>query len=72
MTFVSARNRFNDDDRSAKIGVYAFGFMWGSYAGLLISVILFSIGRRNDKSVGRKSSTRARSFDGRRVKDDYS
>ncbi|UNI23987.1 Eisosomes component [Purpureocillium takamizusanense] len=86
-TFVMARDQFKDDGRDANIGRWAFGFLWGSYAGLLISVVLFALGMRKDRNAaaasgaaggrrrfwGRRSrSTRSRSYDGRRVKDDYS
>ncbi|KAL3954650.1 hypothetical protein ACCO45_010213 [Purpureocillium lilacinum] len=89
-TFVMARDQFHDDGRDASIGSYAFGFLWGSYAGLLIAVVLFALGMRKDRAAGaatasggagtgrrrfwgrRSRSTRSRSYDGRRVKDDYS
>ncbi|KAH6604205.1 non-anchored cell wall -6 [Trichoderma cornu-damae] len=76
-TFVEARNRFHDVGRSAQIGAYAFGFLWGSYAALLIAVILFGLGIRTNAKfhLGRRRSSRGsrgRSYDGRRVKDDYS
>ncbi|KAK5991087.1 SUR7 family protein FMP45 [Cladobotryum mycophilum] len=74
VTFVKARDQFRDNDRSAKVGVWSFGFLWGGYAALLISVILFALGMRKDRGVGvgRSYSTRSRSLDGRRVKDEYS
>jgi len=65
-----ARNQFHNDGRDASIGSYAFGFLWGSYAGLLIAVVLFALGMRKDRAAG--AATRSRSYDGRRVKDDYS
>ncbi|KAH0495681.1 hypothetical protein TgHK011_009215 [Trichoderma gracile] len=77
-TFVEARNRFHDAGRSAQIGAYAFGFLWGSYAALLIAVVLFALGIRSNSgfALPRRRSTKAgsrgRSYDGRRVKDDYS
>ncbi|KAM0256431.1 hypothetical protein ACHAQJ_004956 [Trichoderma viride] len=79
-TFVQARNRFHDDGRSAQVGAYAFGWLWGSYAALLIAVVLFALGIRTNPSfnLGRRRSSRGptgsrgRSYDGRRVKDDYS
>lgn len=67
--------------RDAKIGAYAFGFLWGSFVALLIADILFLFGMRSgkDRSGGggrrfwrRNRSTRSRSYDGRRVKDEYS
>ncbi|KAL7962634.1 SUR7 domain-containing protein [Trichoderma compactum] len=76
-TFVEARNRFHDAGRSAQIGAYAFGFLWGSYAALLFATVLFALGIRSDTSFGlrrRRSEkgSRGRSYDGHRVKEDYS
>ncbi|KAH8169836.1 SUR7/PalI family protein [Sarocladium implicatum] len=81
--FVQARNAFKDDGRSASLGRYAFGFVWGAWAALFIATILFCLGLRGDKSPSagggfmsrfkRNRSVRSRrSYDGRRVKDDYS
>ncbi|KND89810.1 Protein SUR7 [Tolypocladium ophioglossoides CBS 100239] len=86
-TFVLARDQFHDEGRDAQIGSYAFGFLWGSFVALLIADVLFCLGMRGDKyhSAGggggggggprfwrRNRSTRSRSYDGRRVKDEYS
>jgi len=80
-TFVQARNAFRSDDRSARIGTYAFGFMWGSWAALFLANLLFCIGIGTNKkgergytgrSWRRKRSVRSRSGEGRRVKDEYS
>lgn len=79
-TFCEARNRFHDVGRSAKIGPWAFGFLWGSYTALLIAVILFALGIRSNPTFDfrrRQSSreptgSRGRSYDGRRVKEEYS
>jgi hypothetical protein len=84
--FVQARNAFQSDDRKATLGRYAFGFVWGAWAALFIATILFCLGLRGDKSARtastgggfmsrfkRNRSVRSRrSYDGRRVKDDYS
>ena len=82
-TFVKTRNAFLADDRDAALGTWAFGFAWGSWAALLISTILFCLGRgRDNKSTApstrrrfwgrRRQSARSRkSFDGRRVKEEY-
>ncbi|GAO15461.1 uncharacterized protein UV8b_02206 [Ustilaginoidea virens] len=73
-TFVKARDRFHDAGRDASLGAYGFGWVWGSYAALLLATILFALGIRGDGSsggvFGRKPSTR--SLEGRRVKDEYS
>lgn len=75
-TFVMAQKKFKDDGRNASLGKYGFGFMWGSFAALLIAVGLFGAGMRGDKSpsrggfFGRRKSTR--SYEGRRVKEEYS
>ncbi|KAG6039351.1 hypothetical protein E4U41_002852 [Claviceps citrina] len=77
-TFVMARNRFQSAGRDASLGRYGFGWIWGSYAALLIATVLFALGIRGDKSRAgggggmfrRRQSTR--SYEGRRVKDDYS
>ncbi|KAH7176542.1 SUR7/PalI family-domain-containing protein [Dactylonectria macrodidyma] len=79
-TFVLARNAFRSDNRDANIGSYAFGFAWASWAALFLATILFCIGLRGDKrspsgghSWGRRRrSVRSHTYDGRRVKDDYS
>lgn len=84
--FVQARNAFQSDDRSASLGRYAFGFVWGAWAALFIATILFCLGLRGDRSSARAASgggfmsrfrrnrsvRSRRSYDGRRVKDDYS
>jgi len=83
-TFVIARNAFHSDNRSAKIGPYAFGFAWASWAALFLATLLYCLGMRGDKSntaaagprrgwgVRRNRSVRSHTYDGRRVKDDYS
>ena len=75
-TFVIARDKFHDDNRSADVGKYAFGFLWGSFAALLIAVGLFGAGMRGDKGPSRgglfRRNKSTRSYEGRRVKDDYS
>jgi len=86
-TFVKMRNVFVDNNRNATLGRYAFGFSWGAWAALLISTILFCLARRSHtkdryahgtprKSFGwggpsRKSTGSRRSYDGRRVKEEY-
>jgi hypothetical protein len=83
-TFVQGRDAFHRDGRSARLGRYAFGFMWGSWAALFLASLLFCIGIRANKSrdssggkgyTGRRwrrnRSVRSRSYDGRRVKDEY-
>ncbi len=35
------RNVFTGEGRAAKVGSYAFGFSWGSWAALLIATALF-------------------------------
>ncbi|KAK3330637.1 SUR7/PalI family-domain-containing protein [Apodospora peruviana] len=80
-TFVKMRNAFAADGRDASLGTYAFGFAWGAWTALLISTILFCIGRHSSKRDvtprtqsrwRRTKSTRsARSYDGRRVKEEY-
>lgn len=79
-TFVMARNAFHSNGQSAKVGTYAFGFAWGSWAALFIATVLFCLGLRGDKSSGgtssrswrRRRSVRSQDYAGRRVKDDYS
>ncbi|KAK0730061.1 actin cortical patch SUR7/pH-response regulator pali [Lasiosphaeris hirsuta] len=80
-TFVKMRNAFIADNRDAELGRWAFGFSWGAWAALLISTILFCLGRRANKADGagprrtwgrRRMSTHSRkSYDGRRVKEEY-
>ncbi|KAI1181284.1 SUR7/PalI family-domain-containing protein [Nemania sp. FL0916] len=80
-TFVRMRDQFNAVGRSAKLGVWAFGFTWGAVGGLLIATALFWIGIRNRDPVsstgmrwGRRRSVRSRrSYDlgTHRVKEDY-
>jgi len=80
--FVKMRNAFAEDGRSASLGAYAFGFAWGSWAALLVATVLFCIGRHKDKGISstprrgwvgrRKSVAHSRkSYDGKRVKDEY-
>ncbi|OAA55664.1 Actin cortical patch SUR7/pH-response regulator PalI [Cordyceps fumosorosea ARSEF 2679] len=79
-TYALAQKKFKADNRSAKLGTYGLGFLWGSFAALLISVVVFSAGIRKDRSnpsagggrgrFWRRKSTR--SYEGRRVKDEYS
>jgi hypothetical protein len=79
VTFVQARDAFLRDDRDASLGRYAFGFVWGAWAAILIANVLFCIGTRGDKASSgggsrwrRTRSVRSSTYDGRRVKDDYS
>ncbi|KHO00186.1 cortical patch protein [Metarhizium album ARSEF 1941] len=78
-TFVGARNAFNSAGRSAHLGSYGFGWVWGSFAAAFIALVLFALGIRGDRSAAggagggmfrRNRSTR--SYEGRRVKDEYS
>ncbi|ATY60196.1 actin cortical patch [Cordyceps militaris] len=80
-TYVLAQKKFAADNRTSHLGRYGFGFLWGSFVALLISVIVFSAGIRKDRSnpsaggggrgrFWRRKSTR--SYEGRRVKDEYS
>jgi len=81
-TFVQMRDAFHANGRDASLGTYAFGFAWGSWAALFISTLLFCLGRRGSKDNSgagrrgwgsrRRTSTRSRrSYDGRRVKEEY-
>jgi hypothetical protein len=80
------RNVFASEGREASLGRYAFGFSWGSWAALLISTILFCLSRhkRRDRDVVAPATTTrtrrtwpwkrrgtTRSYDGRRVKEEY-
>lgn len=78
-----ARDAFHSDNRSAKLGPYAFGFAWASWAALFLATMLYCLGMRGDKSsktpggghgwgVRRNRSVRSHTYEGRRVKDDYS
>ncbi|KAL2181103.1 SUR7/PalI family-domain-containing protein [Thermothelomyces heterothallicus CBS 202.75] len=86
-TFVKMRNVFTSEGRSASLGRWAFGFSWGSWAALFISTILFCLSRhrRGDTTTaapatsgttrrgwpfGRRTASR-KSYEGRRVKDEY-
>ncbi|KAI0458076.1 SUR7/PalI family-domain-containing protein [Xylaria acuta] len=82
VTFVRMRDQFNFAGRSARIGVYAFGFTWGAWAALFIATALFCVGMRGKKDGhaggrshwGRKRSVRSqRSYDigNHRVKEEY-
>ncbi|KAK1829497.1 SUR7/PalI family-domain-containing protein [Podospora conica] len=82
-TFVKARDAFIADGREASLGTWAFGFAWGSWAALLMATVLFCIGRgrssksgaggsvRQGRSWGRGRASTPRSYDGRRVKEEY-
>ncbi|KAG5926708.1 hypothetical protein E4U42_003008, partial [Claviceps africana] len=39
-TFVMARNRFRGAGRDASLGRWGFGWIWGSYAALLVATLL--------------------------------
>jgi len=81
-TFVAMRNAFVADGRDATLGRYGFGFSWGAWAALLVATVLFCMGRHRDKRSstaapanrrwGRRRSTQSRrSYEGRRVKEEY-
>ncbi|KAK4447465.1 protein SUR7 [Podospora aff. communis PSN243] len=80
-TFVKMRNAFLSSGRDATLGAWAAGFAWGSWTTLLISTVLFCLGRRSDKrdvttgrrgwGLRRKSTNSRRSYDGKRVKEEY-
>lgn len=83
--YVLAQHKFKAADRDAHLGRYGFGFLWGSFAALLLSVVVFSIGTKKDGSSAGGSGGRfggsggrfwrrksTRSYEGRRVKDEYS
>ncbi|KAK6353389.1 hypothetical protein TWF696_005355 [Orbilia brochopaga] len=42
--YVLGQSTFHDAGRSAGLGVYAFGFTWGSVGCMLISTVLYCIG----------------------------
>ncbi|CAG9995940.1 unnamed protein product [Clonostachys byssicola] len=79
-TFVKARDAFKADGRDASLGRYAFGFVWASWFLLFLALVIFCSGTRKTDHVssgrrwGRQRSQRSvrRSYDGHRVKDDYS
>ncbi|KZZ96107.1 cortical patch protein [Moelleriella libera RCEF 2490] len=80
-TFVIARNKFQDAGREASLGRYGFGWVWGSFAALFIATVLFATGIRGDKSRAAATTSgggffrrnrSTRSFEGRRVKEEYS
>ncbi|KAL4808827.1 SUR7/PalI family-domain-containing protein [Aspergillus unguis] len=50
--FVQGRNRFNDNNQSADLGVKAFAFLWTAVACLFIACVLYCVGG----STGRKES----------------
>ena len=85
--FVEARNQFLNSNRDASIGVWAFGFLWGSYGALLLALLLFCVGSTGRKAERRSSGSRGytnlrwrrgrssqsgKSHESRRVKDEYS
>jgi hypothetical protein len=65
-TFVQARNAFSGDGRSAKVGSYAFGFMWASWFALFLATILFVIGIKTNKSRKDTAVNGANGYSGRR------
>lgn len=42
--YVLGQSTFKGDGRSAGLGVYAFGFTWGSVGCMLVSTVLYCIG----------------------------
>ncbi|KAJ6783576.1 hypothetical protein PWT90_06793 [Aphanocladium album] len=77
--YALAQKKFEADGRQARLGRYGLGFLWGSFAALLLSVVVFSAGIKKSDNSGNASrggrfwrSKSNRSYEGRRVKDDYS
>ncbi|KAM3512656.1 hypothetical protein MY11210_003678 [Beauveria gryllotalpidicola] len=79
--YALAQSKFSDVNRDSRLGRYAFGFLWGSLACLLLAVAVFSAGTKKDRTQPSGGTTRGirfwrrksnRSFEGRRVKEDYS
>ena len=53
---------FNEDDRDAEIGKYAFGLSWGAFGAIFVAVVLFCIGGRADKNGDYSSPRRERAW----------
>ncbi|KAF2773843.1 SUR7-domain-containing protein [Teratosphaeria nubilosa] len=83
---VEGRNHFRANGQTARIGPYAMGFIWATWAAYFLAAVLLctggAVGKSSTKSAGKKSyfgrkqSTRSRgSFidneSQRRVKDEY-
>lgn len=68
--YVKGRDIFNQNNMTATIGQYAFGFMWAAVACLFLASVLFCVGGAASKKddgygggrsrFGRKRSTRSR------------
>jgi len=53
---ILARNAFKQNSQQAQLGVYAYGFTWGSFACYLIAMVLFCVGGAAGKSSSEGSS----------------
>ncbi|KAL8945674.1 MAG: hypothetical protein Q9183_008019 [Haloplaca sp. 2 TL-2023] len=65
--FVEGRNTFRADDRTASLGRYNFGFMWGAVAALFLATLMECIGGvtgKKDKTYS--SRTGGKKFFGRK------
>lgn len=68
VAYVQGRDAFRSNGNEANIGRYSFGFMWGAFAALLLSTVLFCLAGSSDRNK-RESTTSyssKKSFFGRR------
>jgi hypothetical protein len=83
-TFVKMRNVFHANGRDASLGRYAFGFSWGAWAALFLSIFFFCIARRKRRDTTAAAAApatagprwgwrpwRRSAYGGRRVKGEY-
>ncbi|KAL4819338.1 SUR7/PalI family-domain-containing protein [Aspergillus spinulosporus] len=60
--FVQGRNKFNDNDQSARLGVKAFAFLWTSVVCWMLACLMYcmggSVGRKDRGYSGRKQRRR--------------
>lgn len=83
-TFVKMRDVFRADGRDASVGQYAFGFSWGAWAALFLSIFFFCIARRKRRDTTTAAAVpatagprwgwrpwRRSTYGGRRVKGEY-
>ena len=60
-----AKDAFEAEGRTAKLGPYAFGFAWGGWASVVLATVLFCLNIRKSKTEKYAASTpRYRGGDG--------
>lgn len=59
---VQGRNAFRNNNQSASLGRYAYGFTWASFVCYFLAAIFFCVGGRIGKNDGGSSSGKKKSM----------